>query len=195
MPFSNCAGCARPHSPSSEVMVNASLWPALLQNLPTAVQFPSVGHDTEVKSAYGSSDWMSSSNSAGCARPHSPSIDVMVNASLLPSLFLNLPTAVQFPGDEHDTEPKSVYRSSNRVSSSNCAGRAVSHSPSIDVMVNASRPPALFLNDPTAVQFPSVGHDTELNHASGFTFWVPASNCAGRAVSHSPSIDVMVNAS
>ena len=53
----------------------------------------------------------------------------------------------------------------------------------------------MFLNDPTAVQFPGDEHDTEKNNASGFTFWMSSPNCAGRAVSHSPLVDVMVNAS
>ena len=199
-PSSNCAGCASSHSPSIDVMVNASLLPSLFLNLPTAVQFPSVGHDTELNCESGFSDWTPSSNCAGCAKPHTPSIDVMVNASLLSSMFLNLPTAVQFPGDEHDTSLKAVPAlisspTSTLMPSSNCAGCASSHSPSVDVMVNASMLSSMFLNLPTAVQFPSVGHDTEKNNAPGFTFWMPFSNCAGCASSHSPSSDVMVNAS
>jgi hypothetical protein len=62
-------------------------------------------------------------------------------------------------------------------------------------MVNASVLPSMFLKYPTAVQFPGDVHETESNLADGSSDWMPASNCAGRAVSHSPSIDVMVNAS
>ena len=143
------------------------------------MQFPSVGQDTEVKSAYGSSDWMPSSNCAGRAVSHSPSIDVIVNASVLPSMFLNDPTAMQYPGDEHDTSLN--FEKSDWKSRGNCAGCAGFHSPPIEVMVNAGKLPALFLNDPTAVQFPSVGHETELNCESGFSDWMPSSNCAGSA--------------
>ena len=188
---SNCAGRAVSHSPLVDVMVNASELPSLFLNLPTAVQFPGDGHDTEEKIASGFSDWMSSPNCAGRAVSHSPSVDVMVNATLLPSLFTNVPTAVQFPGDEHDTEENSailIWTSSP----GNCAGRAVSHSPSVSVMVNALLSPSLFLNSPTAVQFPGDEHDTDLNLARG-----PLSpgNSARCASSHSPSVDVMVNAS
>ena len=105
----------------------------------------------------------------------------------------NLPTAVQFPGDEQDTEENSDSLSS--TSSGNCAGCASSQTPSSDVMVNASLLSSLFLNVPTAVQFPGDEHDTDVNCASGSSDWMPTSNCAGRAVSHSPSVDVMVNAS
>ena len=181
-------------------MVNAGKLPALFLNDPTAVQFPSVGHDTELNCESGFSDWTPSSNCAGCASSHSPSVDVMVNASLLSSMFLNLPTAVQFPGDEHDTSLKAVPAlisspTSTLMPFSNCAGCASSHSPSVDVMVNASWLSSLFLNLPTAVQFPGDGHDTEEKIASGFSDWMSSPNCAGRAVSHSPSVDVMVNAS
>ena len=45
-------------------------------------------------------------NTAGRASAHTPFVDVIVNASKVPPLFLNFPTAVQFPGDAQDTEYK-----------------------------------------------------------------------------------------
>ena len=53
---------------------------------------------------------MSAGNTAGRAVPHTPPVDVMVNASLPPVLFKNCPTAVQFPGEEHDTELRTELR-------------------------------------------------------------------------------------
>ena len=80
------------------VMVNAaSLTMLLFLKCPTAVQFPGVAHDTDVKYEDSDSSCRSSSNCAGCAVCHSPFVDVMVNAASLPSLFLKVPTAVQFP--------------------------------------------------------------------------------------------------
>ncbi len=123
---------------------------------------------------------------------------VMVNASLIqPSSLLrsNDPTAVQFPGVAHDTDSKPASGVSSCMSSSNTAGCGVSHSPSVDVMVNASWSPELFLKYPTAVQFPREVHDTDSKSASGVSFCMPSPNSAGRASSHSPSVDVMVKAS
>jgi hypothetical protein len=73
------------------------------------VQFPGDAHDTEVKNPNWDVSWTDSKNSAGRAVSHSPSIDVMVNASLALLLFLTSPTAVQFPGDAHETELKIPY--------------------------------------------------------------------------------------
>jgi hypothetical protein len=67
--------------------------------------------------------------------------------------------------------------------------------PSVDVMVNASVNPKELPNCPTVVQLPGEAHDTELNDPLSSSFWVPAGNCARRAVSHTPLFDVMVNAS
>ena len=77
------------------------------------VQFPAVGQDTELSCELVAIDSTLSENSAGRASAHTPFVDVMVKASLLyasmgPSLFLNCPTAVQFPGDAQDTDLKSV---------------------------------------------------------------------------------------
>jgi hypothetical protein len=52
----------------------------------------------------------------------------------------------------------------------NTAGRANAHTPSVDVMVIASREPSLFLKSPTVVQLPGVAHDTEVNLARGEAF-------------------------
>ena len=141
--------------------MNASRSPLIFLNDPTAVQFPGEAHETELKAAEGASFWTPSANCAGRASPHTLLVDVMVNASRSPLLFLNLPTAVQFPGDAHDTESKTPYGLIFCMPSSNSAGRAFSHSPSVKVMVNASKPPLLFSKYPTAVQFPGVAHDTE----------------------------------
>ena len=163
------------------------------------MQFPGVAHDTELNHPVGDSFCMLSSNCAGRARAHSPLVDVIVNASSPPLLFLNVPTAVQFPGVAHDTELKLAYGDSFCMSCPNSAGRAISHSPFVDVMVNASKPPLLFLKDPTVVQFPGVAHDTDRNPAT--SNWTPSANCAGRASPGSllgggdSRDEVMVNAS
>ena len=49
---------------------------------------------------------MPSTNTAGRASAHEPFVDVIVNASKVPPIFLKFPTAVQFPGDAQDTEVK-----------------------------------------------------------------------------------------
>jgi hypothetical protein len=46
--------------------------------------------------------------------------------------------------------------------------------------------PAAFLNDPTAVQFPSDAHDTELKRASGLLNCAPLANSAGVGSPHVP---------
>jgi hypothetical protein len=74
------------------------------------VQFPGDAHETELNCALGNSFWISEANTAGCASAHTPFVIVMVNASSASDILLNLPTAVQFPGDAHDTELKSAIR-------------------------------------------------------------------------------------
>ena len=182
-------------TPFAEVIVNASSAPSVFLKDPTAVQFPAVGHDTELKRAPGNSCWTPVGNSAGCACSHTPFVDVMVNASLASNMLLNHPTAVQFPGDAHDTELNSVIGEIGWIPSANSAGRASAHSLFVDVMVNASREASKFLNLPTAVQFPGEAHDTEAKLASGESLWTPAGNTAGRARPHTPPDDVIVNAS
>ena len=86
--------------------MNASNPPAALRNCPTAVQFPADPHDTEVKRAFGVVFWTPEPNTAGVACPHTPAVDVIVNASNPKSALRNRPTAVQFPTDPHDTEVK-----------------------------------------------------------------------------------------
>jgi hypothetical protein len=82
-------------------------------------------------------------------------------------MLRNLPTAVQLPAVAHDTEENSASARSFWTSSANCAGCASSHTPFMEVMVNASLLSNMLLNFPTAVQFPAVAHDTELNFADG----------------------------
>jgi hypothetical protein len=69
-----------------------------------AVQFPAVAQDTDVNLAIGEFGWIPLAKTAGRASSHAPFVDVIVNASREPSKFLKFPTAVQFPGDVHDTE-------------------------------------------------------------------------------------------
>jgi hypothetical protein len=181
---------------SPVVIVNASVVSVSgRSNPPTAVQFPGEAHDTDSNHAHVNSFCMLSSNTAGCAVSHSPSVMVMMNAMVSSPSALNSPTAVQFPGDAHDTDFKLVFGVSSCMSSSNTAGCGVSHSPSVDVMVNASWSPELFLKYPTAVQFPGVAHDTDSKPALGVSSCMSASNSAGCASSHTPSVNVMVNAS
>ena len=106
----------------------------------------------------------------------------------------NFPTAVQFPGVAHDTELNHPVGDSFCMLSSNSAGRASAQTPFVDVMVRASLWSVPKKNFPTAVQFPGVAHDTELNHPVGDSFCMLSSNCAGRARAHSPLVDVIVNA-
>jgi len=85
-------------------------------------------------------------NSAGRAVAHVPLVDVMVNATKLRTTVWNCPTAVQFPGDVHDTELKIALGSGLWTPFSNSAGRAVAHVPLVDVMVNASLALLPFVN-------------------------------------------------
>ena len=67
---------------------------------------------------------------------------------------------MQYPGDAQDTCSKYGEIYSLWMSASNCARRAVSHSPFVDVMVNTSLVLPL-KRVPTAVQFPDEAHDTD----------------------------------
>ena len=90
-------------------MVNASSIRLELVIVPTAVQFPAVAHDTDLNSTIGNKLlWTPSAKTAGRASSHAPFVDVMVKASRASSLFTKLPTAVQFPGEAHDTDFKTV---------------------------------------------------------------------------------------
>ena len=127
------------------------------------VQFPAVVHDTEASCELVAMDSTLSGNSAGRANSHTPFIDVMVKASLELLTVMKDPTAVQFPEAEHDTDLNSSSGYSDWTPAVKAAGRANSHTPFVDVIVNASSQSDMLLNDPTAVQFPAVGHDTELS--------------------------------
>ena len=176
--------------------MNASSIRLELVIVPTAVQFPAVAHDTDLNSTSGNKLlWTPSAKTAGRASSHTPFVDVMVNASWEPTLFLNLPTAVQFPGDAHDTEEKIESGLSFWTPSAKAAGCASSHTPFVDVMVNTSSRLLLFSNLPTAVQFPAVAHETAVNVALAGSFWIPSANSAGCASAHALFVDVMVNAS
>ena len=192
-PLVNTAGCAVSHTPFVDVMVNASLTLLLFRTCPTAVQFPGDAHDTELNIPYLASSWIALTT-AGCAVPHTPFVDVMVNASKPAVLFLNIPAAVQFPGDAHDTELNNAIGELFWTPASNTAGRALVHTSLVDVMVKPSELPLLFRKIPTAVQFPGEEHDTEKRASSGDAFWSPVLNCAGLALPNSPFVDVMVKA-
>jgi hypothetical protein len=131
----------------------------------------------------------------GRALAHTPLVDVIVNDSKSPTGLMKRPTAVQFPGDPHDTDFNSENELAACTPAPNTAGAALAHTPLVDVMVNESRRPAAFTKYPTAVQFPADAHDTELMPA----VWklarcTPAPNTAGAALAHTPLVDVMVNA-
>lgn len=128
---------------------------------PAAVQFPGDAHETEDKYVGGRSDCTPLTKTAGRARSHTPSVDVMVNAALLLFLFKKAPTAVQFPGDAHDTEVNCVLGKLFWIPLTKTAGRASSHTPLVDVIVNASVASDMLLKFPTAVQLPGDAHDTE----------------------------------
>jgi hypothetical protein len=110
IPLANTAGRASSHTPFVDVMVKAALLLFLFRKFPTAVQFLGDAHDTELNCALGKMFWISEANTAGSASAHAPFVIVMVNASGASDILLNLPTAVQFPGDAHDTELKSAIR-------------------------------------------------------------------------------------
>lgn len=54
--------------------------------------------------------------------------------------------------------------------------------------MNASVPPAAFLNFPTATQFPAEVHEIESNESLGLVFWTPAPNVASVAVVQVPLV-------
>ena len=194
-PIGKMAGRASSHTPFVDVMVNAAFPPLTIPNVPAAVQFPGDAHETEVKLASGGSFWAPIGKMAGRASSHTPFVDVMVNAAFPPLTIPNCPTAVQCPGDAHDTEANSVTVLKGPAVSGKMAGRASSHTVFVDVMVNASWEPSLVLNLPTMVQFPGDVHDTELRIPLGSSLWTPSGNSTGRASAHTPFVDVMVNAS
>jgi hypothetical protein len=114
----------------------------------------------------------------------------MVNASESPPAFLKFPTAVQLPTDGHDTDAKFENGFTFWTPAAKTAGCALAHTPLVDVMVTASKPPPAFLKFPTAVQLPTDGHDTAKNVALGLAFWTPALNTARRALTHVALADV-----
>ena len=134
---------------------------------PTTVQFP--GEEHEIEEAINSEKPKRPlGNSAGRARSHPSSggegvsftIEV-VNASNSFDEFANSPTAVQFPGDAHDTDVNTAKLGSDWILAGNEAGSALPHIPLADIKVNASKSSVLFLKSPAAVQFPGDAHDTE----------------------------------
>ena len=164
-------------------------------NHPTAEQFPTDAHDTELKYPLGVVFWIASAKTAGWAVAHMPAVDVMVNASSPLAVFLNAPTAVQLPADAHDTDSNCAIGLAFWIASAKTAGWAGFHVPAVDVMVNASLPPPAGVKDPTAVQLPADAHDTELNCALGVVFWVKSAKTARWALAQVPAVDVIVNAS
>ena len=157
------------------------------------MQFLGEEHDTELKPAPGGLLWIPLTNCAGRAKSHTPFVDVMVKACDASLESLNTPTAVQFPGEKHDTASKNASGGLLWIPLTNWAGRAVSHSPFVDVMVNASRPLVLFLNCPTAVQFPGDEHDTEEVYIScGVLRRILSENTAGSAWPHPLTVLVTV---
>lgn len=73
---------------------------------------------------------------------------------------------VQFPAVGHDTESSCELVAIDSTFSGNSAGRASAHTPFVDVMVKASLELSTVMKVPTAVQFPAVGHDTDLKSSS-----------------------------
>jgi hypothetical protein len=114
----------------------------------------------------------------------------MVTASKPPPAFLKFPTAVQLPADAHDTDAKFEDGFTFWIPAAKTAGCALAHTPLVDVMVTASKPPPAFLKFPTAVQFPADAHDTAKKVALGLAFWTPALNTARRALTHVALADV-----
>jgi hypothetical protein len=194
IPLANAAGCASSQTPFVDVMVNASFSSEEFLKYPTAVQLPGVAHDTESKESSAIADRTPEENSDGRAKLHTPFANDMVNASSRSEVFLNRPTAVQCPGDAHDTELKCAEGEADRTPVGNTAGCASSQTPFVDVMVNASSRSEVFLNRPTTVQLPGDAHDTDLNADSVNTDWTPSGNTAGCASSQTPFVDVIVNA-
>jgi hypothetical protein len=60
--------------------------------------------------------------------------------------------------------------------------------PFVWVCMNASVPPAAFLNFPTATQFPDDVHEIESSESLGLEFWTPASKVAGLALDQVPLV-------
>jgi hypothetical protein len=102
------------------------------------VQFPADQHDTELRDAEGVAFWTPDANDAGNAVPHTPPVNVCVNASVSPAAFLNRPAAVQFPADQHDTELRDAEGVAFWTPDANDARNAVPHTPPVDDCVNAS---------------------------------------------------------
>jgi hypothetical protein len=172
MPLGNSDGRASPQMPFEEDMVNANLFREALRNVPTAVQFPADAQDTESKNALRGSYWIPSGNTAGRAGSQMPFVEDMVNAVLPLRIWSNSPTAVQFPGDAHDTERILFSCSGRKTPLGNSAGLAKSHPllgagvvSRVMVAVNADIPFDEFEDSPTAVQFPGDVHETDVNIA------------------------------
>jgi len=106
----NVAGTALAQVPFVCVCVKASVWPAAFLNLPTAVQLPSDGHDTEKSTAAGLVFCTPVPNIAGLASAQVPLVWVCVNATeLMKERVRKLPTAVQLPGEEQEIELKPLF--------------------------------------------------------------------------------------
>jgi hypothetical protein len=116
--------------------------------------------------------------------------DAVVKVSNLLLVFVKVPEAVQLPTDGHDTDVKFEDGFTFWTPAAKTAGCALAHTPLVDVMVTASKPPPAFLKFPTAVQLPTDGHDTAKKVALGLAFWTPALNTARRALIHVALADV-----
>lgn len=82
-------------------MVKASIPRVEFRKLPTTVQLPIEAQDTALKLPSVACMPVANTADFGCA--HTPFVEVIVNASVPPALFRKTPTAVQFPGDAHET--------------------------------------------------------------------------------------------
>ena len=180
-------GVAVPHVPLVEVTANGLRVPFESLKVPTAVQVPSLVHSTSTNLSLGVRDWNGAvlGNTTGVAVPHVPLMDVIVNDWNLLEESKNLPTAVQLPGDVHDTAANSDSVGFDCAPLGNTAGRTVPHTPLVDVMVKGSMSLCvLVVYPPTAVQLPGDVHDTDVMPDPGIGASAPAGKTAGVAMLH-----------
>ena len=71
---------------------------------PTALQFPSEGHDTELRRTSWPVVVASAGSAASTPAPQAPAVSVSKRPWRLPESSVYEPTALQLPGDEQETE-------------------------------------------------------------------------------------------
>jgi hypothetical protein len=176
-PAGNETGSAFAQLPFVDVTVKAS-YPLTVLAHPTVVQLPGEEQETRRSLASGGELCTPLLNTTGLASDQVPFVDVTVNASRRPCELVKCPTAVQFPGDVHETFRKALSEYDACTPSAKATTCGSPHTPLVDEIVNGSSEFDGRMNFPTAVQFPGDVQDTLSSSTPPMAFKSAGSNPA-----------------